>query len=182
MCSRAVLETAANWPTQSPLRSLSAKSECIYGCVYLRCTLLRRIWMFTRFCPLEESISYAVSASLLVRSPPPLPIQLILHHLFSVFLTKYCFLTIELLSSEFKPVLACRFGAIDCEADQGHAQQHCKCAYRQALRIVIGHHKADAEPDKQARQTAHTRCLHAGMDTAVVLLTMDYLSGIALNL
>ncbi len=28
--------------------------------------------------------------------PPPLPIQLILHHLFSVFLTKHGFLTIEL--------------------------------------------------------------------------------------
>ena len=40
---------------------------------YLPCTSLGRIRCFWRFSRLIESVTYAPSTSLLVRSPPPLP-------------------------------------------------------------------------------------------------------------
>ena len=41
--------------------------------VYLPCTPVQRIWCFSPFCLYTESITYASSTPLLVRSPPPLP-------------------------------------------------------------------------------------------------------------
>ena len=42
--------------------------------VYPACTSVERIRCFCRFSRLIESVTYALSTSLLVRSPPPLPI------------------------------------------------------------------------------------------------------------
>ena len=41
--------------------------------VYPACTSLKRIPSFWRFSRLVESVTYVLSTSLLVRSPPPLP-------------------------------------------------------------------------------------------------------------
>ena len=60
------------------------------------------------FWRIVESISCALATPLFVRSPPLLPSQIVLSHLQSYFLTKLCFITIDLLSG-FEPRCVAHF-------------------------------------------------------------------------